>query len=395
MKARVEKAICAILLISAGFLYIAPPGHARILDPRLRNFVESYETHLPIFISSAYDFQELGFSGSGTVDDPYIIENLYIESENEALRIHDVDSSFIVRNCYMTSQHSTFALVDIQNARNITIEDCIFEMGMSSLRASDVETAVIRNNTIVSGTYGITLIACDEIEVTNNSISHCRTGMIGSSLVNSRIIENKIYGNIRVGVDISGISENNTFLGNRMGWNGGYAGYPANNNAVDDGAESVWAQNSWSDYSGYGDYEIEGASGSMDTTPRVLTDTAPPVIIQPANATIVEGIGEHNIFWNITDDFPFTYKVVRQNYYPSNREWIGNSITYSVGNLPVGSWNFTLVLTDVVGHSTNSSVLISSIPPLVTPELISTILVLVLVVSVIGINEFGIKRKKG
>ena len=64
------------------------------------NFKES----APILISSDKDFETYNFSGSGTIDDPYIIENLAIaESQYVGIFISKTTKYFVIQNNYISS----------------------------------------------------------------------------------------------------------------------------------------------------------------------------------------------------------------------------------------------------------------------------------------------------
>ena len=60
-------------------------------------------SHDPIYINTDDGFESLGFAGSGTKNNPYIIENLWIQpasdSDEAAIRIHYTTKHFVIRNC--------------------------------------------------------------------------------------------------------------------------------------------------------------------------------------------------------------------------------------------------------------------------------------------------------
>ncbi|MHA2297124.1 MAG: hypothetical protein ACXADA_13940 [Candidatus Hodarchaeales archaeon] len=65
--------------------------------------------HQPINIESNGDFVTLGVDGSGTSDDPYIIENLSIEtSEGHGIYITRTTVHFIIRNCWIVASVGDF-----------------------------------------------------------------------------------------------------------------------------------------------------------------------------------------------------------------------------------------------------------------------------------------------
>ncbi|MEA2070432.1 MAG: right-handed parallel beta-helix repeat-containing protein [Asgard group archaeon] len=91
--------------------------------------VANYIPHEAIWIESDSDFELYNFSGDGTENNPYIIENYYISSEHydNGIKIKDTSKYFIIKNCYFNE------------TKGVNIED-----------VAD-ETMVIRNNIFNSG----------------------------------------------------------------------------------------------------------------------------------------------------------------------------------------------------------------------------------------------------
>ena len=59
----------------------------------------SYTNHDPIEISNGSDFALQGWPGVGTPSDPYVIEDLRIDSTINCISISDSEVHFIIRNC--------------------------------------------------------------------------------------------------------------------------------------------------------------------------------------------------------------------------------------------------------------------------------------------------------
>ncbi len=110
----------------------------------------SYEPHDRIIIYGDDDFIEQGWPGSGTSEDPYVIEGYEIVSDYDCIAIHSTTVHYVVRNCYVRalapSEH--WDGIKIQSADYATVEDCIIEMkgnGLDVLLSSNV---ILRNNTV-------------------------------------------------------------------------------------------------------------------------------------------------------------------------------------------------------------------------------------------------------
>ncbi|MCK4278942.1 MAG: right-handed parallel beta-helix repeat-containing protein [Candidatus Thorarchaeota archaeon] len=92
-----------------------------------------YEQHEPIVIGSDTDFADQGWPGNGTVDDPYVVENLSIEDGLTAIRIKDTTVYFIIRNCYRQG----WGALDFENVTNGRVENCHFNDTYSSVHDSE------------------------------------------------------------------------------------------------------------------------------------------------------------------------------------------------------------------------------------------------------------------
>ena len=120
-------------------------------------FAENY-----IYISSNEDFKDYEIVGSGTVDDPYLIENLNLEDHvGNGIVIENVDVHLMVRNCTIKDlsgrydpEYMGFQGIIIENAKNVRIEGC----EVPSIILDGVEKGYIENCTTTNG----------EILVTNN-----------------------------------------------------------------------------------------------------------------------------------------------------------------------------------------------------------------------------------
>jgi len=62
--------------------YLSSPISARLNDHHINEY-SNFTYHPPIIIQSDEDFTSLGLNNSGNIDDPFIIENLYINVTSE------------------------------------------------------------------------------------------------------------------------------------------------------------------------------------------------------------------------------------------------------------------------------------------------------------------------
>lgn len=90
----------------------------------------------PIFINSNDDFLSYGFPGSGTQEEPYIIQNYNITTNSyKAISINSTSKNFIIKNCFINSKKIGITIINILQG-----------------------TAEIYNNTIVNQFTGISYI---------------------------------------------------------------------------------------------------------------------------------------------------------------------------------------------------------------------------------------------
>ncbi|MFX1255618.1 MAG: hypothetical protein ACFFCZ_28705, partial [Promethearchaeota archaeon] len=69
------------------------------VNSRLPSANISFNPHTPIFIDDNSDFSTLGFNGSGTSGDPYLIENFFFNSSSATLiSIQNTNVHFTIRN---------------------------------------------------------------------------------------------------------------------------------------------------------------------------------------------------------------------------------------------------------------------------------------------------------
>jgi parallel beta-helix repeat protein len=130
---------------------------------------------------------------------------------------------------------------------NLRIVDNIFRCSLEVMLANN---SLIQNNTITGVSYG-------------NPAALYLTNLEDVLIIGNSIVHNNAYG-----IHLYSCT-NSMIYGNQIGWN-------SPGNAYDDlGLNNIWDNgvdtgNAWSDYSGEGEYEIEGRTGSVDRYPSRL-----------------------------------------------------------------------------------------------------------------------------
>lgn len=207
----------------------------------------SLPPHNPIRISANCDFTtENGVTGgSGTISDPFIIENWKINSQYTAygfstydengIVIRDTTAHFVIRNTYLTFNgilSSPGYGIILTNVSNGIVENCTFSENSVGISIGGCSHIIIKNNRIFSNSLGI-FIRASNCTVVGNSISSNEGGI---SLINSKnitVYNNNFIRNKEQASEGIGISH-------QPGWN-----FWCN----DDSGKG----NYWSDYDGMGD----------------------------------------------------------------------------------------------------------------------------------------------
>ncbi len=186
-------------------------------------------------------------SGKGSYSDPYIIENVTIDAQNEGscIYIKNTVEYFIIQNCTLTnSQASPNAAIRLDYVSNGKILDnSITNNAGRSVSLYGGSNNLVEDNTMVNNGYGVTLTYGGNNKVFNNYIEDA--DLYGIQLWNSDnniIYENEVnhcgyYGGTWHGIYISesgNPSTNNTIRGNYVHGNKGSGIYvdSSDNNTI-------------------------------------------------------------------------------------------------------------------------------------------------------------------
>jgi parallel beta-helix repeat protein len=252
--------------------------------------------HDPIVIISDSDFEMQGWPGNGSENNPYLIEDLEIESSQRmgeldmeaCIQISFTSVHFIIRNCTLSYEiinqwdqpPTGIILFIVSNAR---IENCTFmnlDRGIYSLYCN---TSSYLSSTFMYCRVGFYLHCVENAMIDWNSLRFNKFGMFLYYSTDCNITENFIAYNTEKGVFLDGGSNRNHIFNNTIGYNQADLAH-AEYNAQDDGHDNLWDDNNtignaWSDYSGEGVYNISGYANSVDRFPRLVHfDLAGPEI---------------------------------------------------------------------------------------------------------------------
>jgi len=248
----------------------------------------------PIYITSDSGFISGGFPGSGTQEDPYRIEGLRITTDavrRNGVEVRNTRAHFIVRDCEITAAYIGI-LVEGAAPRTATITGNVItgsthEGGGIVLGADGV---TVTNNTCTGFVDGLHTNYADGCTITYNNFSY--NGYHGLSLRYSHdnlVAHNTIQGNGAHGVFIIRDSTGNRVLNNTLRGNSQMESYDwddiyiftVGSQGLDEGRSNQWSDdltrtgNRWSDYTGQGEYRIDGSANAVDRHPAEAETLAP------------------------------------------------------------------------------------------------------------------------
>ncbi|MHA1463692.1 MAG: NosD domain-containing protein [Candidatus Heimdallarchaeaceae archaeon] len=131
----------------------------------------SLVSHEPIWIDNDPDFLKYNFSGTGEVDDPYIIENYSINTaENRGIYIGYTSKYFIIQNCVIEALTSGIHICDVGTNRTvIKNNDCSGMRGGTGVYIGQSKNCSVKYNICKGNNYGIRLSYSQNGVVSDNS----------------------------------------------------------------------------------------------------------------------------------------------------------------------------------------------------------------------------------
>ncbi|MHA1927519.1 MAG: right-handed parallel beta-helix repeat-containing protein [Candidatus Thorarchaeota archaeon] len=259
-----------------------------------------------------------------------------------------------------TIDGTQYGQVILANCTGVTVENGEFsdvsvgiEFGYSS-NCSLVNCSISENYY-----YGLHLFVSFNNTITNNTISENHyLGMWLWASSNNTVVNNTISLN-DIGVHLTQSSYNLLYL-NTIAYNDV-------ENAKDDGTYNHWNTtgigNSWSDYSGIGEYNVSGYAGSIDYYPFIFpSDETPPIINHPSDINYEEGTTGNTITWTLSDAYPSHYVVYLNDTDIVLAGWHGISILVNVDGLGVNVHNYTIKVYDTSGNWVLDTVIVTVLP---------------------------------
>jgi parallel beta-helix repeat protein len=211
--------------------------------------------HRAIAISSDYEFTiENGVcSGTGSLNDPYVIENWVIDAgyDEYGIRIHGTTRAFVVRNVKISgAAKSAVYLSYVSNGR---VEDCTFEGNWAGVTLNFARLNRVSNCTFSNNTDGIHCYFSSMNQILGNTLDRNDTAIWLDASNKNELIGNYVSESY-MGIYLNFGSEANYVVGNAFvdnlhhahtddpnAWDDGAAGnYWEGHDAIDADEDGIW-----------------------------------------------------------------------------------------------------------------------------------------------------------
>lgn len=324
-----------------------------------------YTPHDFVRILGDEQFETQGWPGSGTGEDPYIIEGLNITvGIYHGIVILSTSAHYIIRHCLLTTQDVVADGIQLVNSANGTIENCIIRGGRFGVyMSSTLDCRVINSSIIGTQSGGIAAYYSNRPLIANNTIYGTERGIRFQEVGNGTVDGNTVYRASEGGIVMYSGTINNTMIRNRVGWNGPpnlidpvYHAADHGNNSWDNN-ESIG--NFWTGYNGSEVFRIAGTGNAADRFPSNLTDDDPPQINPHPDLDFLEGDKPPIINWTASDMHIYQYQVFRNGLRIKAGIWNSDKVSVQVGSHSIGIYNYTIILFDASEQRSVDTVIVT------------------------------------
>ncbi len=168
-----------LLLLSLSLISVSDPSSPSIESQSSYppgTAATSATPHAPIVITSNTDFVSQGWPGNGSIDDPFVIEGLFIRTqEGSCVQVYRTDAYFVIRDCTLDVEE-----VDDKGSHGVFLERVLH--------------ARVENCNISKVTNGISLMKSIECHVSGNIIDQAKIGIVVDRVYNCSITDNRVIG---------------------------------------------------------------------------------------------------------------------------------------------------------------------------------------------------------
>lgn len=299
--------ILLLLLVTSFLLNFSVVSSLKENDNKFVN--NNLITYAPIHIDEDSDFST--FPGSGSSNDPYIIENYNITTEVEAcgINISATTKFFIIRNCFIDALDFGIWISWISEGTAQVINNTCVNHYSSGIDLWDVPGALISNNKLHYNKNGIYCVTSDGILLEDNNCTNNQLRGMSVRFCDDAIIKNNYCSYNEIGIETA-FSRNFNVSKNQLNYN----------------------------TKGFHFYNVFSATVSIN---NISMNTGDGLIIEESNAVTVKAnfISEnrYGIFMDGSDDcFVFNNTIIKQPgsgiilYWSNNNLFTYNNLIHNI-----------------------------------------------------------------
>lgn len=190
-----------------------------------KEHIIDYILHPAIEIKSDAYFANYSFSGMGSSNDPYIIEDYNITTTSSTgILIQDTTKHFIIRNCFINALKNGITIDNVASGTTIIENNECAYNEFNGISVWDSSDSLVSNNTVHdNGHVGLFIRYSGLCVIIDNTCYKNRRGGIyfddgqNSEIVNNTLIENYYNSGITLYSSYNVIIRKNTCINNELG----------------------------------------------------------------------------------------------------------------------------------------------------------------------------------
>ncbi len=279
------------------------------------------------------------------------LTNLNLKHGYQGVYMSDSPRSLILDSEFRDFEY--IALFVIGSGLCVIENNYLMNCSQGAIYGENIDWTVINNNEVHYAYRGVVVLYCDDINITQNYITHANWGIGIAQVDLSFILNNTVLWNY-YGIYLESSSSNNVYY-NIIG--------PNDINGYDDtGGLHYWDDgvsmgNYWSDYTGGAWYDI-GPGGGRDRYPQPYQPDA-PLIDSPLDVFYAEGTTGHSITWQAFDNDLKEWSVTKDSVLYESDIWLDSDVVINIDGLPYGVYEFAVTLEDIYGHTVSDVVVVT------------------------------------
>ncbi|MHA1730176.1 MAG: NosD domain-containing protein [Promethearchaeota archaeon] len=284
-------------------------------------------------------------TGQGTSADPYLINNIEVDTDNlgNALTIQNSKNVFFVINNSKFIAGDDYSALELVNTANGTITGSTFK---------DSKNGIFLNGGAMQNTISQNKIRENDYGIKFGFMS------MANMIMSNGISDNEIIGAFAETSASNNMISMNYFLRNPI--------HAEDNSSMGNMWNLTMMGNFWDDYTGE-----DNDTNSIGDDPYVITgeiqDSLPifnhdPMIMPIMNHSYVFESTENIVNWTVFDFFSFeaSYEVYQNGkLILSGHDWTPEEIVIEIDELEVGLFNFTLIVYDGLGGVNSNQIDVS------------------------------------